>query len=153
MIKEEQKEENKNKKEEKEKEREREREKEREKEKEKEKEREKIKQEMEKEKERKNTYEEKVIKGQNIKKIKNNKSRDKARHPKRSLDIKHELPHKTFRDEEDEEDINKYKKKTDILNQKSIECININTNENNMDPLQKQLKLVCFSRFHNYCKI
>ena len=88
------------------------------------------KEEKEKKEEKKIKYEEKIIKGENVRKIKNNKSRDnKNRHSKRSLDTRQEnllLPHKTFRDEQDEEDINIIKKKTDILSQKSIEFINNN---------------------------
>ena len=44
-----------------------------------------------KDKKIKNKYEEKIIKGENIRKIKNNKSRDnKNRHSKRSLDTRQE---------------------------------------------------------------
>ena len=94
-------------------------------------------QNIKKDEEQKNEERITIVKEENnIKKIKNERVRDKSKRHKRSIDLKQEnllLPHKTFRDENDDEEINFFVKKTNNLNHKNSKEKNIRRKQLELD--------------------
>ena len=93
-------------------------------------------QNIKKDEEQKNEERITIVKENNIKKIKNERVRDKSKRHKRSIDLKQEnllLPHKTFRDENDDEEINFFVKKTNNLNHKNSKEKNIRRKQLELD--------------------